>query len=59
MPGLQVPELLPALQAGERARRSHISMAQRKGALIAAHCGASYFLARCGVIDASVRRFLC
>jgi transcriptional regulator GlxA family with amidase domain len=51
MPGLQVPELLRSLEKESAHAVGVISMAQRQGALIAAHCGASYFLARCGVID--------
>ena len=51
MPGLQVPELLRALEEESPHAKPLLAMAQRDGAIIAAHCGASYFLAKSGLVD--------
>jgi len=49
--GLHIPELLSSLERESECAAPYIAMAQRRGALLAAHCGASYFLAHCGLID--------
>jgi AraC family transcriptional regulator, transcriptional activator FtrA len=51
MPGLDVPALLRALAAESPDTRALLARAQRNDAIIAAHCGASYFLADAGLID--------
>ena len=51
MPGLLVPELLRALEAESQYAKPLIAKAQRDDAIIAAHCGASYFLAEAGLLD--------
>ncbi|TGQ45851.1 MULTISPECIES: helix-turn-helix domain-containing protein [unclassified Mesorhizobium] len=51
MPGMQVPELVAALEEESRHARPLISRARRERAIIAAHCGAGYFLADAGLLD--------
>jgi transcriptional regulator GlxA family with amidase domain len=51
MPGLLVPELVQALEAESQYVLPVIARAQRDGAVLAAHCGASYFLAEAGLLD--------
>jgi transcriptional regulator GlxA family with amidase domain len=51
MPGLNVPELLDALDKESRHAKPMLALARRDGAIIAAHCAASYFLADGGCID--------
>ncbi len=51
MPGMQVPELVAALAQESRHAAPLIATAQRDGAIIAAHCGAGYFLADAGLLD--------
>lgn len=51
MPGLQVPELLRSLEEESRHARPLLDAARHDGAIIAAHCGAGYFLADAGLLD--------
>jgi AraC family transcriptional regulator, transcriptional activator FtrA len=51
MPGLAVPELVRALETETPHALRLIEQARLRGAIIAAHCGASYFLAASGLID--------
>ncbi|WP_342234529.1 GlxA family transcriptional regulator [Inquilinus sp. OTU3971] len=51
MPGLKIPDLLRSLEAETPHAAPLIAMARQRDAIIAAHCGASYFLASSGVID--------
>ncbi|RWQ36616.1 MAG: helix-turn-helix domain-containing protein [Mesorhizobium sp.] len=51
MPGMQIPELVAALEEESRHAAPLIASAQRDGAIIAAHCGAGYFLADAGLLD--------
>lgn len=51
MPGLNVPEMLRALAEESGHARPLIDQAQQQGAIIAAHCGATYFLADAGLLD--------
>lgn len=51
MPGLNVPEMLRALAEESGHARPLIEQARRRGAIIAAHCGAAYFLADAGLLD--------
>lgn len=51
MPGMRVPELVAALAQESRHAAPLITRAQRDGAIIAAHCGAGYFLADAGLLD--------
>ena len=51
MPGMQVSELVAALAKESRHAAPLIARAQRDGAIIAAHCGAGYFLADAGLLD--------
>ncbi|TRC97902.1 helix-turn-helix domain-containing protein [Mesorhizobium sp. WSM4303] len=51
MPGMQVPELVAALEEESRHAAPLIARAQRDGAIVAAHCGAGYFLADAGLLD--------
>ncbi|CAN7463392.1 helix-turn-helix domain-containing protein [Trinickia sp. LjRoot230] len=50
-PGLDVATLIACLEKDAEAAAEIIARAQTEGALIAAHCSASYFLARSGMID--------
>ncbi len=51
MPGLQVPELPRSLEEESRHTRPLLDAARHDGAIIAAHCGAGYFLADAGLLD--------
>ncbi|MGK9165611.1 helix-turn-helix domain-containing protein [Inquilinus limosus] len=51
MPGLNVPEMLQALAEESGHARPLIDQARQQGAIIAAHCGAAYFLADAGLLD--------
>ncbi|MER8437668.1 hypothetical protein NKH36_22275 [Mesorhizobium sp. M1312] len=51
MPGIQIPELVAALEEESRHAAPLIASARRDGAIIAAHCGAGYFLADAGLLD--------
>ncbi|MGO4723201.1 MULTISPECIES: GlxA family transcriptional regulator [unclassified Inquilinus] len=51
MPGLEVPALLRALAAESPDAQPVIAQALQQGAIIAAHCGAGYFLADAGLLD--------
>lgn len=51
MPGMHVPDLVAALEVESRHAAPLIARAQRDGAVIAAHCGAGYFLADAGLLD--------
>jgi transcriptional regulator GlxA family with amidase domain len=50
-PGLDVPELIRALDRESKDSKPVIELAQRQGAIIAAHCGGCYLLAHSGALD--------
>lgn len=50
-PGLPGPDLMRLLERESRSAATIIEMAQRQKAIIAGHCGASYFLADAGLLD--------
>lgn len=50
-PGLDVPELLKSLHAEAPNAKRQIQLARQQGAIIAAHCGAGYYLADAGMLD--------
>lgn len=51
VPGMERVALLADLDAESRMAAPFIARAQQSGAIIAAHCSASYFLARAGILD--------
>jgi transcriptional regulator GlxA family with amidase domain len=51
MPGLDVPELVRALDNESRYSRPIIALAQKQGAIVAAHCGGCFLLADSGALD--------
>jgi transcriptional regulator GlxA family with amidase domain len=51
MPGLEVPELLKALEEEGEASRRIIALAKQDQAIIAGHCGGCYLLANAGLLD--------
>jgi transcriptional regulator GlxA family with amidase domain len=51
VPGIQLPDLLRDLEQESRHARPLIALAAASDAIIAAHCGASYFLAEAGLLD--------
>jgi len=51
MPGLKISGLVRALEAEMPAANAIIALAQRDGAVIAAHCGGCYLLASSGLLD--------
>jgi transcriptional regulator GlxA family with amidase domain len=51
MPGLEVPQLIRALDNESRFSKPIIALAQKQGAIIAAHCGGCFLLADSGALD--------
>lgn len=51
MPGLDVPQLVRVLDGESKYSRAIIALAQKQGAIIAAHCGGCFLLADSGLLD--------
>jgi transcriptional regulator GlxA family with amidase domain len=51
MPGLEVPQLIRDLNNESKYSRPIIALAQRQGAIVAAHCGGCFLLADSGALD--------
>ncbi len=51
MPGLEVPELIRALDHESRYAKPIIALARKQDAIIAAHCGGCFLLADSGALD--------
>ncbi len=51
MPGLDVPQLVRALESESKYSKPIIALAQRQDAIIAAHCGGCFLLAGSGALD--------
>jgi transcriptional regulator GlxA family with amidase domain len=51
MPGLEVPQLVRELDSESKYSKPIVALAQKQGAIIAAHCGGCFLLADSGLLD--------